>query len=123
MKPQDYDAALAYIDRVDPDLLVLAWPCGPWSPLQSLGMKTPLQRVKLQEKQEDNRMLLRFVRDATMAQRKRGGAILDENPNHHLHGKNLSSKKPLVAPGTQHVICACMDFASLKVHTSGKEPD
>ena len=22
-----------YIDRVDPDFIMLAWPCGPWSPL------------------------------------------------------------------------------------------
>ena len=91
MKEKDYEEALAYIDRVDPDLLVLAWPCGPWSPLQTLGQKTPFQRAKLVQKREENRMLLRFVRDASLAQRKRGGAILGENPK-----PSLAWKEPLI---------------------------
>ena len=28
-----------YIDRVDPDFIMLAWPCGPWSPLQKIESK------------------------------------------------------------------------------------
>ena len=33
--------AMAYIEAAAPDLIVLAWPCGPWSPLQALNQKTP----------------------------------------------------------------------------------
>ena len=29
-----------YIDKVDPDFVMLAWPCGPWSLLQNLNSKT-----------------------------------------------------------------------------------
>ena len=36
MKDSDYKAALDYIDRVSPDLLVVAWPCTKWSRLQTL---------------------------------------------------------------------------------------
>ena len=34
MKDADYKEALDYIDRVSPDLLVIAWPCTKWSRLQ-----------------------------------------------------------------------------------------
>ena len=108
MKSNDYAEALDYIDRVDPDLLVLAWPCGPWSPLQSLGNKTPLQRAQLQVKREENRTLLRFVRDATLAQRKRGGAVLGENPK-----PSLAWKEPLIEEafaGTGDSICDMCTF-------------
>ena len=39
-----------YIEAAAPDLIVLAWPCGPWSPLQALNQKTPMQRRALQMK-------------------------------------------------------------------------
>ena len=54
--------ALDYLARTDPDLLVVAWPCGPWSPLQDFGYKTKAQRVKLAEKRQEQRRLLYFVK-------------------------------------------------------------
>ena len=121
MKEKDYEEALAYIDRVDPDLLVLAWPSGPWGPLQTLGQKTPFQRAaKLVQKREENRMLLRFVRDASLAQRKRGGALLGENPR-PSHGRNLSLKKPSVAPPWPSVTRVCSAFEYQMVLTFGRE--
>lgn len=59
--------------------------------LADTGNKTPLQRVKLAQKREENRTLLRFVRDASLAQRRRGGALLGENPK-----PSLAWKEPLI---------------------------
>ena len=67
------------------------WTHGPWSPLQTLGRKTPLQRVQLEHKREENRTLLRFVRDASLRQRSRGGALLGENPK-----PSLAWQEPLI---------------------------
>ena len=88
MKETNYAEALRYIA---PDLLALAWPCGPWSPLPTLGRKTPLQRAQLAQKREENPVLLRFVRDASLQQRQRGGALLGENPK-----PPLAWKEPLI---------------------------
>ena len=43
LQEKDRQEALEYIDREDPDLLVLAWPCTVWSMLQTLGKKTEEQ--------------------------------------------------------------------------------
>ena len=80
LKDNDYEAALDYIDRVQPDLLVLAFPCTVWSQLQELGRQTPLRRHRLLQKRLQQRKLLRFVRDAAFRQRQRGGALMGENP-------------------------------------------
>ena len=88
---KDYNQALEYIHKVDPDLLVIAWPCTVWSPLQSFGKKTPMQRAVLAERRQEQRALLRFVRDAAHDQRKRGGALLGENPH-----PSLAWKEPLI---------------------------
>ena len=37
----DRQDALRYLDQLFPDLLIIAWPCGVWSPLQVFGPKTP----------------------------------------------------------------------------------
>ena len=108
MKSNDYEQALEYIDRVAPDLLVLAWPCGPWSPLQTLGRKTPLQREQLAQKREENRTLLRFVRDAALQQRQRGGALLGENPK-----PSLAWQEPLIQEAfqdTPSTVCDMCQF-------------
>lgn len=33
--PGIQDAAMKYLERIDPDLVVVAWPCGPWSIMQN----------------------------------------------------------------------------------------
>ena len=76
----DYENALSYIDRVQPDLLVLSWPSLVWSPLQEWGRGTPLKRYQLMKARRSQRKLLKFVRDAAISQRRRGGALLGENP-------------------------------------------
>ena len=74
------DKAMQYMKEVSPDLLVVAWPCGPWSPLQQLNVKTETQKQALRAKRRQNKPLLAFARRAVLWQRSRGGAVLGENP-------------------------------------------
>ena len=80
LQEKDRQEALEYIDREDPDLLVLAWPCTVWSMLQTLGRKTEEQVQRLAERRQEQRILLDFVYEASRRQRSRGGAVLGENP-------------------------------------------
>jgi len=69
-----------YIDRVDPDFIMLAWPCGPWSPLQRLNQKTWTQREALKHKQNTSKKLLKFSAQVSLKRQRNGRAILGENP-------------------------------------------
>ena len=80
-KPEVQEMAMAYIRREEPDLVVLAWPCGPWSPLQGLNQKTPTQRKALKAKRLESKKLLAFVRRVALYQRNSGRAVLGENPH------------------------------------------
>ena len=42
------DKAMDYIKEVQPDLLMVAWPCGPWSSLQNINVRTEAQKLALQ---------------------------------------------------------------------------
>ncbi|CAJ1419645.1 unnamed protein product [Effrenium voratum] len=78
--PQTREEAHNYIDSQAPDLLVLAWPCSPWSSLQNLNCRTPEAVRRLAQKRKEHRPMLEFVREAVRRQRARGGAVLGENP-------------------------------------------
>ena len=74
--------AMRYLEEINPDAIVVAWPCSPWSPLQQLNMRTPQQRRALRKKQlESRRTLLAFTRRVVLWQRRRGKAVLGENPH------------------------------------------
>ena len=53
--------AREYLVQIDPDFVVIAPPCGPWSQVQLLNQRTPLQVRELQLKREEARELLLFV--------------------------------------------------------------
>ena len=76
-------------------------------PFPKAWPENTFQRAKLVQKREENRVLLRFVRDASLAQRKRGGALLGENPR-----PSLAWKEPLIEEafsGTSMAVCdMCM---------------
>ena len=80
LDPQTRQDAHKYIDEVKPDLIVLAWPCRLWSPLQALNYRTTQEKAKLGELRQMERPLLNFVEEVAAKQRRRGGAILGENP-------------------------------------------
>ena len=74
------EEALRYLNEFDPDLLVLAWPCTVWSPLQNLSAVTRQRIQKLIEKRREQRRLLAWTAEAVRDQRARAGLVLGENP-------------------------------------------
>ena len=78
--PEVQDRAMAYLEEAQPDLVMLAWPCHPWSPLQNLNQKTETQRRSLRFKRRQSKKLLQFTRRVALWQRSRGGALAGENP-------------------------------------------
>ena len=73
--------AMKYLQEVEPDVLMIAWPCGPWSPLQNISMRTEAQRLTLQRNRlQARRTVLSFTRRAALWQRRRGGLVFGENP-------------------------------------------
>ena len=52
---QQQHEALRYLDQVDPDLLVIAWPCRYWSILQQLSCKTWQDHLELGERRQEER--------------------------------------------------------------------
>ena len=72
----DIKAALDYVDRCDPDLLVIAWPCTRWSPMQNMNIKTEAQRQALAAGQlNERKTFLSFTRRAVLK------PVLGENPH------------------------------------------
>ena len=63
-----------------PDVIVLAWPCDPWSSLQNLNMVDGKRTAKLLEKRRQQRRLIRFCSDVMKWQHARDGCFICENP-------------------------------------------
>lgn len=76
------DEAMRYIVKEEPDLVVLAWPCTVWPPLQYYGVEMTWERwEQLQQRREDDREdFLSFVHEVVKQQRRWGRAHLGENP-------------------------------------------
>ena len=80
-KPSDIRAALEYIDRENPDLLMIAWPCKKWSGMQNMNMRTEVQIECLEATRlQERKTFLSFTRQAVLKQRARNKAVLGENP-------------------------------------------
>lgn len=77
----DRAAASQHPAREEPDLLVLAWPCTVWSPLQHLGHMSEERHERLMQRQQADRdSFLSLLHDMVQFQRSRGRAHLGENP-------------------------------------------
>ena len=74
----DQKAALKIVEKEEPYCLVIAFPCGPFSPLQNLNPNT--DPVRLQEKLKDGRALLKFAVKLARLQHKGGRHFILENP-------------------------------------------
>lgn len=78
---QVQDEAFRYLERIDPDLIMVAWPCAPWSIMQNANMKTPTQvRILRLKRLRSRRTFLSFARRVMLWQRHRGKAVAAENP-------------------------------------------
>ena len=115
MKDSDYKMALEYIDRVSPDLLVIAWPCTKWSRLQTMGRKSVLQLARLVTERKKQRKLLRFTRDAALRQRRRRGRVLGENP-----ATSLAWKEPLIVEAFDGLAHEVTDMCGYGLKIPGK---
>ncbi len=62
---QVQDEAFRYLERIDPDFIMIAWPCAPWSIMQNANMRTPTQVRMLKLKRLRSRKIppeiLRFL--------------------------------------------------------------
>ena len=68
------------IEKFDPDLIVTAWPCHPWSQLQQCSKGKPWHERELELKRQESRILLNFTQEVVSWQAERGRAVLGENP-------------------------------------------
>ena len=117
LKEKDRADALTYLDALDPDLMVIAWPCTVWSPLQGFGHKSPWQRQRLEERREEQREILGFVRDASHGQRRRGGLLLGENPK-----PSLAWKEPLIVEAFDGMASTTTDMCQYGLRIPDRGP-
>ncbi len=59
--------ALRYMERIDVDVAVIAWPCKPWSIMQNLNQR-PHHVRQLKLSQEEHRTLLMLVEQVAYRQ-------------------------------------------------------
>ena len=79
--PATQEKAMKYIYEAQPDFIVLAWPCGPWSQLQNINQKTEVQKRALRQKRaQSKKTFLAFTRRVALYQRSVGRALMGENP-------------------------------------------
>jgi hypothetical protein len=76
-----------YIREADPDFIMSAWPCGPWSRMQQINQRNPQQIERLREKRRNQREVLMFVWKVTRWQKARGRVHAGENPEGSLAWK------------------------------------
>ena len=74
-KALDRRAALKMVREQEPYFLIIAYPCGPWSPLMRLN-----PAGNLEEKQEEARQLIRFALQLARLQLRNGRHFALENP-------------------------------------------
>ena len=89
--------------QIDPDFVVIAPPCGPWSQVQLLNQKTPLQVRELQMKREEARELLLFVEEVVHFQLRCGRAVVVENPTRSLLWAQTPMLSAMALPGVAAV--------------------
>ena len=104
MRTDHQAEAWKYIMDLDPDFIMIAWPCTPWSQMQRINRRTPYQIRKLNLTRQEHRVLLKFVNKVVRYQVERRRAVLGENPE-----QSLAWKEP-------PIIAAFSDQASGKGH-------
>ena len=96
----DRAQASEYLERVDPDLLVVQTPCTPWSVLQQTNQRTPVQVRNLRHKKAEARSYLGWVAETVEWQRQRGRVVLHENPRKSMLWKEPPIEAAFSKPGT-----------------------
>ena len=76
----DRERAWRYLNYADPDVVICAFPCKPWSRLQNSNQRTPEQRERLQALRQENLPLIRFVGKVRQWCRRHNRHFLTEQP-------------------------------------------
>lgn len=82
LKATDRQKALELLRRLKPYVVMLAFPCGPWSPLMFLNPAEDLA-----EKREQGLVLIKFAIQAAELQLRDHRHYVTENPGHHWLGR------------------------------------
>ncbi|CAK9096528.1 unnamed protein product [Durusdinium trenchii] len=99
-KAEDRKACIRKVMEEDPFCLVLAFPCGPWSPLTRLRASSTLD-----ERRQQGRVLLNFALLLARIRMKRGAHVLLENPR-----CSLAWSLPELAQFVEQPNIECVDF-------------
>ena len=99
-KAEDRKACIRKVMEEDPFCLVLAFPCGPWSPLTRLRASSTLD-----ERRQQGRVLLNFALLLARIQLKRGAHVLLENPR-----CSLAWSLPELVQFVEQPNIECVDF-------------
>ena len=75
MKSLDRKAAYKLIEKTKPYFLVVAYPCGPWSPLMRLRPAANLEQIR-----QEHRVLIQFALKLARLQKKNHCHFILENP-------------------------------------------
>ena len=100
LKKEDRNACLHKVMQEDPFCLVLAFPCGPWSPLTRLRPS-----VILEERRKEGRVLLNFALVLARLQLKRNAHLILENPK-----CSMAWTLPEVIQFLESAAVECVDF-------------
>jgi len=73
-------AAWRHIERENPDALVVAWPCDPWSSIQNLNRQRPDTWLRILHRRTQHRALTKFAARCEKRQRDNHKLFLGENP-------------------------------------------
>ena len=68
------------VDKANPDVIVFAWPCSPWSQMQNLNAKVPGHQTKIALQRQTHLRLLDFAEWCERRQSANGKLFLGENP-------------------------------------------
>ena len=101
--------ARGYIKETDPDLLVIAFRCTPWSQMQQINQRTPHQVRRLRLDRLKELCILEFVNELAQWQASRGRAVVVENPKRSLAWETIPMKNlrshPLIVETITDMCC------------------
>ena len=94
---EDREAADKQIKEWKPYALILAFPCGPWSPLMELVVgRDPRRLARLRRRRKQQTVLVNYAVDKAIAQISSGRHFLIENPSRSAAWKKCKRLKRLV---------------------------
>lgn len=95
MKDKHQDLAFLAVEENDPYAQIIAFPCGPWSPLQALRSKDRHRAALLRWRRKKRKKLVDFAVRLANKQMERGHHFIIENPSRSAAWFEVPSLKKL----------------------------